>query len=233
MNQPLHAARPLAACFAEPAARVSLIGARAYLLEAPGELTLEAQRRIWALSQVLLARPEVETTVPGMTNLLVLFQQIPPEPQPVIEELQQLWRAADPLHRAGRAHEIPVHYGGEHAIDLAALCDHSGLSDREVVRRHHQARYSVFAVASAPGFGYLGGLDPAIHMPRKKIPSLHMLKGMVTIGGMQSGIAVLDGPNGWNAIGFADTLMFDAHAAQPALLAPGDTVCFLPERIEL
>ena len=60
-----------------------------------------------------------------------------------------------------------------------------------------------------------------------------MLKGMVTIGGMQSGIAVLDGPNGWNSIGFADTVMFDASAAQPALLAPGDTVCFLPERIEL
>lgn len=233
MNQPLAAVRPLAAYIAEPAARVSLIGARAYLLEAPGDLTLEAQRRIWALSQALLARAEVEATVPGMTNLLVLFRQIPAEPQPVIEQLQQLWRAADPLDRVGRVHEIPVHYGGEHAIDLAALCDHSGLSDHEVVRRHHQSRYSVFAVASAPGFGYLGGLDPAIHMPRKKIPSLHMLKGMVTIGGMQSGIAVLDGPNGWNAIGFADTPMFDAQAAQPTLLAPGDTVCFLPERIEL
>lgn len=233
MNQPLQAPRALAAYLAEPAARVSLIGARAYLLEAPGDLTLEAQRRIWALSQLLLARPEVESTVPGMTNLLVLFRQIPPEPQALIAELQQLWRTADPLHRSGRTHEIPVVYGGEHAIDLAALCDYSGLPDHEVVRRHHQACYSVFAVASAPGFGYLGGLDPALYMPRKKIPSLHMLKGMLTIGGMQSGIAVLDGPNGWNAIGFADTPMFDAHAAQPALLAPGDSVCFLPERIEL
>lgn len=233
MNQPLQAMEPFTVHLAEPAAHVSLIGARAYLLQAPGELTLEAQRRIWALSQTLLARPEVESVVPGMTNLLVLFRQIPPEPAPVIEQLQHLWRTADPLHRAGRTHEIAVHYGGEHAIDLPALCNYAGLSDHEVVRRHHQARYSVFAVASAPGFGYLGGLDPALYMPRKQVPSLHMLKGMVTIGGMQSGVAVLDGPNGWNAIGFADAVMFDASAAQPALLAPGDTVCFLPERIEL
>jgi allophanate hydrolase subunit 1 len=60
-----------------------------------------------------------------------------------------------------------------------------------------------------------------------------MLKGMVTIGGMQSGLAVLDGPNGWNSLGFAELPMFDPHAAVPATLAPGDTVRFLPERIEL
>ncbi|MFF7710352.1 5-oxoprolinase subunit PxpB [Pseudomonas sp. NPDC007930] len=233
MTHTSQAARPPASYLPEAAARVSMIGARAYLLEAPGALDLEAQRRIWALAQLLEGQPEVAATVPGMTNLLVVYHAIPPEPAPVIEALQRLWRQADPLHRSGRLIEVPTCYGGEHAIDLPALCDFSGLSAAEVVRRHHQGQYSVFAVASAPGFGYLGGLDPAIYMPRKKVPSLHMLKGMVTIGGLQSGIAVLDGPNGWNAIGFAHTAMFDAHAAQPALLAPGDTVRFLPERIEL
>ena len=70
-------------------------------------------------------------------------------------------------------------------------------------------------------------------MPRKKVPSLRMLKGMVTIGGMQSGISVLTGPNGWNSLGFTEITMFDATAEQPAVLAPGDRVRFLPERIEL
>lgn len=222
-----------AAYVPEALARVSMIGARAYLLEAPGALELETQRRIWALAHTLEQRSDVQATIAGMTNLLVVFDLIPPQPQAVFDELQQLWRQADPLHRSGRLIEVPVVYGGEHAIDLPALCDFSGLGAAEVIRRHHQGQYSVFAVASAPGFGYLGGLDPAIYMPRKKVPSLNMRKGMVTIGGMQSGIAVLDGPNGWNSIGFAETPMFDPHAAQPALLAPGDTVRFLPERIEL
>lgn len=233
MTRTAQAPCPPAAYLPEAAARISMIGARAYLLEAPGSQDLEAQRRIWALAHTLEQRQEVKATVTGMTNLLVIFRDIPPEPALVFESLQQAWCKADPQHRSGRTFEIPVHYGGEHAIDLPAICDFSGLRAAEVVRRHHLAVYSVYAVASAPGFGYLGGLDPAIFMPRKKVPSLHMCKGMVTIGGMQSGIAVLDGPNGWNSIGHAATLMFDPHASTPALLAPGDTVRFVPERIEL
>jgi KipI family sensor histidine kinase inhibitor len=88
-------------------------------------------------------------------------------------------------------------------------------------------------LGSAPGFGYLHGLDPRIHMPRKTVPSLNMARGCVTIGGMQTGVAVLTGPNGWNSIGFADLQMFDPTADVPAIMAPGDTVRFLPERIEL
>lgn len=233
MTQTAQVISTAAAYLPDSTARVSMIGARAYLIEAPGDIDLETQRRIWALAQTLETRDEVQTSIAGMTNLLVVFRDIPPEPAPVIEALQQLWLEADPLHRSGRLIEVPVCYGGEHAIDLPAVCDFSGLTASEVIRRHHEGHYSVFAVASAPGFGYLGGLDPSIYMPRKKVPSLNMRRGMVTIGGTQSGIAVLDGPNGWNSIGFANTPMFDPNAEQPALLAPGDTVRFLPERIEL
>jgi KipI family sensor histidine kinase inhibitor len=163
----------------------------------------------------------------------VVLKRPPADPQSVARELQDQWQLAKEFSRTGRLIEIPTCYGGEHAIDLPAICDFSGLSAREVIQRHHQVTYTVFTVASAPGFGYLGGLDPTIYMPRKKVPSLNMLKGMVTIGGMQSGLAVLDGPNGWNSLGFAELPMFDPHAAVPATLAPGDTVRFLPERIEL
>ncbi|MGO8264487.1 carboxyltransferase domain-containing protein, partial [Rhizobium ruizarguesonis] len=52
---------------------------------------------------------------------------------------------------AGKTIEIPVDYGGEYATDLPALCNLSGLSDREVVRIHHEAAYRVFALGSAPG----------------------------------------------------------------------------------
>ena len=88
-------------------------------------------------------------------------------------------------------------------------------------------------VSSSPGFGYLHGLDPRIFMPRKTVPSLRMLKGTVTIGGMQAGISVSTGPNGWNAIGWAATPMFDLAKDPPCLLAPGDQIHFAVERIEL
>ncbi|MBB5042116.1 5-oxoprolinase subunit PxpB [Shinella fusca] len=214
-------------------AKISAIGTRAFLVEAPGAFDLPNQRRIWALSHALEARGEIAEIVPGMTNLLVILKETPDGPEGITHLLQEEWRRAQGVDLAGREIEIAVTYGGEHASDLPALCDLSGLSDREVVRIHHEGTYRVFALGSAPGFGYLHGLDPRIHMPRKTVPSLNMVRGCVTIGGMQTGVAVLTGPNGWNSIGFAELQMFDPLAAAPAVMAPGDTVRFRPERIEL
>jgi KipI family sensor histidine kinase inhibitor len=214
-------------------ARISTIGARAFLLEAPGDFDLPAQRRIWALAHALRQWDDLSEIVPGMTNLLAIFKTTPEDPDAVMARLRDAWERAESIDIKGKTIEIGVTYGGEHAIDLAALCDHSGLSDREVVRLHHEGAYTVFALGSAPGFAYLHGLDPRIHMPRKTVPSLKMARGCVTIGGMQTGVAVLTGPNGWNSIGFADLQMFDPTAAVPAIMAPGDTVRFLPERTEL
>jgi KipI family sensor histidine kinase inhibitor len=190
-------------------ARVSSIGARSFLLEAPGEFDLAAQRRIWALSQAVRGWPDIAEIVPGMTNLLTIFQEAPQDPDAVVARLLEAWDNARSIDLDGKTIEIPVHYGGEHAADLPALCDLARLSDREIVRIHHEATYRVFALGSAPGFGYLHGLDPRIYMPRKTVPSLKMAKGCVTIGGMQTGVAMLTGPNGWNSIGFAELQMFD------------------------
>ncbi|MEZ2128631.1 MULTISPECIES: 5-oxoprolinase subunit PxpB [unclassified Sinorhizobium] len=214
-------------------ARISFIGARSFLLEAPGEFDLPAQRWIWALSQTVRGWADIAEVIPGMTNLLAIFKETPEDPETIVGRLLEAWNNARSLDLAGKTIEIPVHYGGKHAIDLPAICDFSGLSDREVVRIHHEATYRVFALGSAPGFGYLHGLDPRIYMPRKTVPSLRMEKGCVTIGGMQTGVAMLTGPNGWNSLGYAELQMFDPTSPTPALMAPGDTVRFVPARIEL
>ncbi|MDP9836287.1 KipI family sensor histidine kinase inhibitor [Neorhizobium huautlense] len=214
-------------------ARVSPIGSRAFLLEATGDFDLAAQRRIWALSRAVELWSETLEIVPGMTNLLVVLKVTPEDPEILALRLLEAWEQAETIDLAGRMIEISVTYGGEHATDLAALCDRSGLSDREVIRIHYEGTYRVFALGSAPGFGYLHGLDPRIYMPRKTVPSLNMERGCVTIGGMQTGVAVLTGPNGWNSIGFAKLQMFDPMSSTPAVMAPGDTVRFVPASIEL
>lgn len=212
---------------------LSTIGARAWLVEAPGGFDLSAQRRIWSLARLLQTDEAVEALIPGVTNLLVLFRHIPEDEAAVRASLHAAWDQAQAISPQGKLIEIPVYYGGEHATDLDAVCRHTGFSAREVVRRHHQSEYTVFALGSAPGFGYLHGLDPQLATPRKKVPSLSMLKGTVTIGGAQAGVSALTGPNGWNAIGFAELEVFDPMAESPALMAPGDRIRFLPQRIEL
>lgn len=213
--------------------KVSTIGSRAWLVEAPGEFDLPAQRRIWSLASSLRAREDVESLIPGVTNLLVVFRQTPQDSEATLQMLENQWQQALSIAPDGKTIEIPVIYGGEHASDLDAVCRHSGLKAAEVVRRHHQATYTVFALGSAPGFAYLHGLDPRLATPRKKVPSLNMLKGTVTIGGPQAGVSALTGPNGWNAIGFAEINVFDPAAEHPALMTPGDIVRFIPTRIEL
>lgn len=225
------ASAPALACSSD--IKLSTIGARAWLVEAPGGFDLPAQRRIWSLARLLHADEAIEALIPGVTNLLVLFRHIPLDENAVRKQLHAAWDQAQAISPHGKLIEIPVHYGGEHATDLAAVCHHTGLSPREVVRLHHQSEYTVFALGSAPGFGYLHGLDPQLATPRKKVPSLSMLKGTVTIGGAQAGVSALTGPNGWNAIGFAELTVFDPLADSPALMAPGDRIRFLPQRIEL
>ncbi len=212
---------------------ISLIGTLAMLVEAPGDFDLVQQGRIWALADVLSSRDNVQEAVIGVTNVMLVFER-PPEDIAALEaSIIELWHRLPGRDADGKLIEIPVVYGGEYGFDLPAVAARAGLSAQEVVRIHSEAEYTVCAVASSPGFGYLHGLDPRIFMPRKSVPSLNMRAGSVTIGGMQTGVAVLSSPNGWNAIGWAAVPMFDPQSDRPSLMLPGDRVKFSIDRIEL
>lgn len=212
---------------------ISMIGTRAMLFEAPGDFTLAQQRRIWALMDAAGGRSDVQELIPGVTNLMLVFSTPPEQPAIVAGWLRHAWDTLPERQIAGRLFEIGVRYGGALGEDLAHVASHTGLSPAEVISIHHAGEYTVCALGSAPGFGYLHGLDPRIATPRKSVPSLKMLAGTVTIGGMQAGISALTGPNGWNSIGFTEIVQFDPLRDPPALFAIGDRIRFHPESVEL
>lgn len=213
--------------------KLSPLGARAWLLESLEAFDLASQRRIWCLAEQVKKWENVESVIPGVTNLLIIFNQIMNDASLVQSAILDGWKKSSEISPVGKVIEIPVCYGGQHAIDLDRVCDHTGLSAQDIIKRHYGSEYTVVSVGSAPGFGYLHGLDLRLATPRKSVPSLNMVKGSVTIGGIQTGVAVLTGPNGWNSIGYADIDAFDVERDPPALMAPGDVVRFLPERVEL
>ncbi|MGL3104172.1 5-oxoprolinase subunit PxpB [Bradyrhizobium sp. BR 1432] len=217
----------------EKSPKISLIGTLAMLVEAPGDFDLVQQGRIWALADVVSAWPNVQEAVIGVTNVMLVFEQPPADIGMLSAAIAELWHRLPGRQADGKLIEIPVVYGGEFGFDLPAVASRAGLSERDVIRIHSEGEYTVCAVASSPGFGYLHGLDTRIHMPRKSVPSLNMRAGSVTIGGMQTGVAVLTSPNGWNAIGWASIAMFDPSSEQPSLMLPGDRVKFRIDRIEL
>jgi inhibitor of KinA len=125
-----------------------------------------------------------------------------------------------------RTHVIPVRYGGGSGPDLERVAAHAGIALADVVRRHTAREYLVYMIGFAPGFPYLGGLDPALACPRRETPRTHVPAGSVGIGGSQTGIYPVESPGGWQLIGRTVVALFDATRTPPALLVPGDRVRF-------
>lgn len=209
----------------------SLLGTTALLFEAPGETTLDTQRRIWALAREAERLPGVREAVPGMNNLMLVFAEPPRQPTEIEHKLIELWSNVEPLTVAGRCIDLPVTYGGESGPHMADVVEHTGMSIDEIVELHSAPTYTVYALGSHPGYCYLGGLDARIATPRRKVPVLRLPRGAVSIGGGQTGVSASAGPSGWNTIGSTDVAFFDVGRTPPALLQPGDGIRFKVLRV--
>lgn len=124
--------------------------------------------------------------------------------------------------------EIPVLYGGESGPDLPFVAAHCGLNPGEVVSLHSQQDYLVYMIGFAPGFPYLGGLNPRIAAPRRESPRPVVPAGSVGIAGNQTGIYPLPMPGGWQLIGRTPVTLFNPESTSPSLLHAGDRVRFVP-----
>ncbi len=205
---------------------ISVLGTSALLFEAPGGMELRVQQRIWALAKAVSTWPEVREAVPGMSNLMLSLAVVPRRLDELEARLREAWNAVEALPLQGRVVELPVVYGGAGGPHMAEVVAHTGLSVDEIVERHSAPLYPVYALGSHPGYCYLGGMDPRIATPRRKVPVLRIPGGAVSIGGAQTGVSASDGPSGWNTIGSAAMSFFDPARDPPALLQPGDSIRF-------
>lgn len=183
---------------------ISQLGTRAMLFEAPGALGLENQQRIWALSNQVAQWPWVAEAVPGMNNLMLTFHQPPQQIEPLYEALLAEWQRGEAQTLQGRVIELGVYYGGELGPHIGDVAEHTGLSIDEIVRRHAEPLYPIYALGSHPGYCYLGGMDPSIATPRRQTPVMSIPGGAVSIGGVQTGVSASAGPSGWNTIGHTE-----------------------------
>jgi KipI family sensor histidine kinase inhibitor len=75
-----------------------------------------------------------------------------------------------------------------------------------------------------PGFPYMGGLPAALERPRRATPRTVVPERSVAVAGRMCAVYPWRSPGGWHLLGRTPLALFDATAADPAWLHPGDEV---------
>lgn len=189
---------------------------------AAAEQALDAARASGAL-------PGVVETVPTFRSLTVLYDPLVTSRAVLDPQLRALLAQAGAASAATARHwRLPVCYGGEFGADLADVAAATGLSPEAVVQQHAGTLFTVYMLGFMPGFPFMGLLPEALSVPRRREPRLRVPAGSVSITGPLSAIYPWESPGGWQLLGRCPVPLFDAAAAHPVLLAPGDRIGFEP-----
>jgi antagonist of KipI len=210
--------------------RVLPVGDAAATVELGDRLDPVTNRRVLALDHELASRPfpGFREAVPTHRSLLVLFDPAAaPFAAVAADLLARASRDAAPCG-PGRLHEFPTAYGGEAGPDLAPLARERGLAEEDAVRLHAASEYTAFMLGFTPGFAYLGLLPEALDCPRRATPRVNVPAGSVALAGRQTGVYPAASPGGWQVVGRTSRRLFDPFREEPALIAPGDRVRFVP-----
>lgn len=167
----------------------------------------------------------VSDVVPAYTTLAVYFDSARTSFQAVADAVATVIGTSDSVRsEESSLIEIPVRYDGP---DIVEVAERTGLTTAEVIERHSSRVYRAYMSGFAPGFAYLGDLDPSLVLPRRAVPRARVPAGSVAIAAAQTAVYPLETPGGWHLIGSTSLLMFDAHRDPPALIRAGDTVRFV------
>ena len=167
--------------------------------------------------------------VPSYASLLVVFDPFSADHWSVADSIRDaVHSTTEALEDGGKLFRLPAWYSIESGPDLENLADSKALSVDEVIEIHHAIEYRVYAIGFAPGFAYLGQVDPRIAAARLSTPRQKVPRGAIAIADRQSAVYPSESPGGWNLIGLCPKAMFDPNASPIMPVSVGDRVKFEP-----
>jgi KipI family sensor histidine kinase inhibitor len=166
------------------------------------------------------ARVVADEVVPGART--VLFDGVV-DPE-ALGRLLNGWAPGVAADRGGLV-EVPVVYDG---ADLEDVASRWGTDVDGVVARHGEIEFVSAFCGFAPGFAYLAGLPDQDAVPRLDSPRSRVPIGSVGLAGSWCGVYPTESPGGWRLLGRTDLTLWDPDRSEPALLAPGTRVRFVP-----
>lgn len=208
--------------------RILPCGDQALSVEFASVIDAGINARVHALDRTLNAAPPAGLleTMPSYAALLVFYDPLQTRFATLSTEILARCRTETSAPATGTTWRLPVIYGGAFGFDLSAVADMVGLDAGEVVARHVAAIFDIFMIGFLPGFTYLGGLDPAIAVPRRPVPRQQVPAGSIVIGGIQAAIGSIEGPSGWHVIGRTPVRAFMPRREPVVFMKPGDRIVF-------
>ncbi|MCX2981069.1 5-oxoprolinase subunit PxpB [Halieaceae bacterium IMCC14734] len=165
--------------------------------------------------------------VPSYASVLVIYQPLTTDHLSVHSRVRlALIATQSTAPDSGRLVHLPVWYDHESGPDLQSLAETAGLTPEQVIDIHQATEYRVYAIGFAPGFAYLGEVDPRIATPRKTTPRQKVPAGAVAIADAQTAVYPAPSPGGWNLIGLCPQPMFDPNNEPNMPVSVGDRVRF-------
>lgn len=206
-------------------------GESALVVEFGRTIDPAAERQVQALDAALAAAPidGVRETVPTYRSLMLHFDPRRLTVPALVAAIEALDPAAAP-RTAAKRWRIPACYDPPFDEDLAEVATLLGMPPEHVAALHADTPYSVVMYGFAPGFCYLGGLDPSLSASRRVTPRAPAPAGALTIAGGQAMIASVAMPTGWYMLGRTPVRTFDADRDPVFPLSVGDSIRF--ERID-
>lgn len=211
-------------------------GDRTLLLSLDQPVSVEGGRQCAAVAAALR-----QAAIRGVTDIVPTFNSVAVHYQPrlfgssttfkhLANEVARIAEQVPPdaTPAQSRCVKIPVCYGGEHGPDLAEVARHCGLGEQDVIALHSGEPAYVFMLGFAPGAPYIGMHDPALDIARRATPRTALPAGSVAIANRQTIIYPNASPGGWHIIGTTPVALFFPDRQPATLLAPGDTVQFVP-----
>jgi inhibitor of KinA len=201
-------------------------------LEFGREIAPDTHARVMALAAGL-GRLKAAGALEGVSEWATSFASLTVHFDPDVTDVPALESCLDKLvagqervEVCGRNWRLPVCFEAEFAPDLEALARLKGMSIEAVVTLLTTSVFRVYTIGFLPGFPYMGGLPEALHVPRLETPRTAVPARSIAVAGAMCAAYPWVSPGGWWLLGRTPVPLFDAGRDNPALLTPGDSVCW-------
>ncbi len=211
--------------------RLLQLGDSAVTLQFGDEISAQANARVQGFTRAL-AQAVRGNAIAGVLEWVPAFASVTIHVDDASEQaalerdaaLLALAQTAQPLHASGRRWQLPGCFEPEFAPDLQALADARGLRPQQAIEFITATTFRVYMLGFLPGLPYMGDLPAACEVPRLASPRQGVPERSIAVAGRMCTVYPWASPGGWHLIGRTPVRLFDAAAAEPALLRPGDEV---------